>query len=1356
MADFAIDIEINAKKTETGAAEAKRAIKSVGDEAEKLEKKARKSIAGVDLSGLKTQLKQAGDMVRNFGSAVSGAGRSLTVGLTAPLAALGTFGVKSALELDKVRTKITALVGDGEKANAKMAELRNLADSSVGVTRQAALETFAQLKGVGGIADESINKIIASMGKLNAAFDVEDSAGFMRNLTQIFSQGFEIADIKEAIGRVPIFKQLLEQAFGTSDGEKLKALKEAGKLTLDNFLGGISDAINNDPRTGKIGENLSTKLAKGMEKINNALAPLGDVILNAVVPVFETLTPYIQQLGAWFEKASPTVKTFVVAIAGIAAAAGPVLIVLGSLITAVGGIITAVGTIAGAVTAVGGLGPALLVVIGVILQFGAVFLIVGAQIAALYLAWQTNFGGIRDLTAQVVEFLKSAWDDAMSQIADITATVTAEVSKFWEENGGDIMQALQSVSDFIKSTWQSVVAFWRANSGAIQQVTSAVWNVIKTVVVTAVRIISNVIKLVAAVINGDWSKAWEATKEILKAAISAWVQYVGNVGTLLIGAIRLALNAVWSLRGWILDQSLKLGVAIVQGIINGIGSLASSVWEKGKSLVSGIFDSMRSTAETHSPSRVTTEIGQFIGEGLAVGMDNRVERVKRSAKKLADETIKQLKDAVAEFNKLAGASPGQVARIQQANEFSDATSAQQEIIRLRKELGVNKNLSLPGGPQATQNELKDLQARKKAVDDLDAAAEQLTQELIRQQEALEQRQDTIRNSGAAELLNLQQEINLTGVSNELDRQRITNNFDILRLREQMANDGFAEDQIEETVKIAKAEQNRRFELEKILAVRKQVAAATALGKDLDDELESLRSGNVELSKYEEVLRKIGADLKLISPEQKDFLLNKAKEIDVFREAAKAQEEAQRAFDDLYNNIRDGLQVLADEGFGGFFRSVMRKFKSWLLDMAAEWLTSKFFKSFFQGQGVSGTGAVGGAIGGGQQTTGGIGGFLQNLFGGGRGQGPGGTPVFNPNARSLVAGNGSLDGIDIGNGGFNPRTGTYSSGGGVFGGGAFGKGNLAGTLGGIGAGASVIGGMIGGRVGGFISNIGMGVALGAQIGSIIPGVGTVVGAVVGGAVGFISSLFGGDPKRKRDKKEKIPQLNKGFTDSMAELRQLVADVRTLRVSPDSALARATELRAAIASGFGIEFESKKYRKQAQTMIAARLREADALIEELRSVSEVARAAGERERRILPEFASGVFMSRGFMQQFAEFKRRNGVLTGTWTGRDTLPSMLAKGEMVLNPEQQDRVIRNARMDPFRNAGIPGYAGGGMAGSGQAGPQPIVVSSGDISVQVFVEQDSTGLWTATAKSPSGQKVLVDVIQEKFRNDEMKLKRR
>jgi hypothetical protein len=153
---------------------------------------------------------------------------------------------------------------------------------------------------------------------------------------------------------------------------------------------------------------------------------------------------------------------------------------------------------------------------------------------------------------------------------------------------------------------------------------------------------------------------------------------------------------------------------------------------------------------------------------------------------------------------------------------------------------------------------------------------------------------------------------------------------------------------------------------------------------------------------------------------------------------------------------------------------------------------------------------------------------------------------------------------------------------------------------------------------------------------------------------------------------------------------------LNIDPDDAINQATAIRADIASGFGIQFQSSKYRKQAQQMIAQQLAQADTIIAQIRASAEIARGAADRSKRILPEFAGGNY--------FADYFKPNGLLPGMFDGRDNILAMISRGEMVLNPGQQRSVRALAGFDVFAGAGIPNYpnpsastkfASGGIAG-------------------------------------------------------------
>lgn len=646
------------------------------------------------------------------------------------------------------------------------------------------------------------------------------------------------------------------------------------------------------------------------------------------------------------------------------------------------------------------------------------------------------------------------------------------------------------------------------------------------------------------------------------------------------------------------------------------------------------------------------------------------------------------------------------------------------------------------------NQLVALAAQKDRLKESADAAEKAAKVAAELKEAYNDFNIEIRNGAVDQRVQLgevfriqQQQLELGRDLTAVEEQQQVNITEIYQKTLEWQRAGMTNKQVQELQAKLLEEQAATLKLIAGIEDRRTQINANRLAKDLQAGLkETLEALNYEYANGSEVTERYRVEklllteaYKALTPEQRAAALAVADEIDAMRQAIKAQAEMQRQYDKFYGVIRDSLQTLADEGFGGLFRKVKQMFRQFLLDMAAQWISSKFFKMFYQGGNAQAAGA-------GQQG-GGLGGIFQSIFGSG-GMGPGGTPVFNGgnNFVSGLGGGGMLpvdaQGNVIVNG--NQRGGL----GGFLGGLGFQRNIFTGKplssgmqmASGIGALVAMAGSFIPGRIGNTISMAGMGLSIGAMFGP--------VGAVVGAGIGALIGLFTGGGAKKRDQKEKMPQLEQGFRDALQQLRDLVRDVRTLRVDPASAIGRATELRAQIASGFGIQFESGKYRRLAQSQITQRLAEADALIAELRSAAEVSRAAMERQRRLLPEFAGGVYLSPAF-------RRLNGMIPGIWTGRDTVPAMLARGEMVLNPAQQLRVQQQAGFDVFKNAGIPGYAQGGMVQTAQPANEPI-------HVEVSVSQDASGMLRVAANSPQGRRVMLDVVSDGFRNDEVKMRRR
>ena len=75
---------------------------------------------------------------------------------------------------------------------------------------------------------------------------------------------------------------------------------------------------------------------------------------------------------------------------------------------------------------------------------------------------------------------------------------------------------------------------------------------------------------------------------------------------------------------------VSVGKQIVEGLWNGIKSMASWITNKVKNFFSGIVDSVKGILGIHSPSRVFAGIGENMALGLSDGWDSEYNKIKRN------------------------------------------------------------------------------------------------------------------------------------------------------------------------------------------------------------------------------------------------------------------------------------------------------------------------------------------------------------------------------------------------------------------------------------------------------------------------------------------------------------------------------------------------------------------------------------------------------------------------------------------------------------------------------------------------------------------------------------------------------
>lgn len=197
------------------------------------------------------------------------------------------------------------------------------------------------------------------------------------------------------------------EVFGTKGGPRMADAIRRGTLNLED-LAKIADESQ-----GSVGETFEATLDpidKSNQAMNNAklaLAGVGESVQISLLPFFEMAIDALKSFKGWWDSLDQGTKNWIITIAGIIAAVGPVLVVLGMLMSSVTKIATGIRVLQGVwsgMTALLAANPFVLVIAGIAL------LIAGLVLAYNKVEWFRNgvnafFQGVSDIAVEVFNFM---------------------------------------------------------------------------------------------------------------------------------------------------------------------------------------------------------------------------------------------------------------------------------------------------------------------------------------------------------------------------------------------------------------------------------------------------------------------------------------------------------------------------------------------------------------------------------------------------------------------------------------------------------------------------------------------------------------------------------------------------------------------------------------------------------------------------------------------------------------------------------------------------------------------------------------------------------------------------------------
>ena len=510
------------------------------------------SALGMGVDEAETMVDQMAKTASTTNTSVAQLGEGiLTIGATAKSIKGGTAELNTALGI---------LANNGIKGAEGGTHLRNIILSLQNPTDKAA----AQMEALGiSVYDSegnmrSMNDIL---GDLNKSMDGMTSAEKSNIIGTIFNKT-DLSSVNALLANTGSTWDSLQKSITESGG----AAQQMADTQLDNLQGQI------------------TILKSALEGLAISFGEL-------LMPAIKQIVGWVQKFVDWLNGLSEGTQNTVVTIALLAAALGPVLIVIGKVISAVGTIMTVVPKITGVINTVKGAFAALnttmlanpiVLIIAAIAALVAAFIYLWNNCDRFRQFWIDLWENVKQIAITVWNAIKEFFSQVWEAIKTIFSTVFEVIKTLVTTYFNLYKTIIETVFNVIKTV---ITTIWEAIKGVF----TTVFNVIKTLVTTYFNIYKTIIQTVLTVIQTVITTVWNTIKTVITTVLNA----IKTIFSTVWNAIKTIISAVVSgIKGLITGNFTAVKNSITT-IMNTIKSTISTIWNTIKSTISTVLGAIK-------------------------------------------------------------------------------------------------------------------------------------------------------------------------------------------------------------------------------------------------------------------------------------------------------------------------------------------------------------------------------------------------------------------------------------------------------------------------------------------------------------------------------------------------------------------------------------------------------------------------------------------------------------------------------------------------------------------------------------------------------------------------------------------
>lgn len=254
--------------------------------------------------------------------------------------------------------------------------------------------------------------------------------------------------------------------------------------------------------------------------------------------------------------------------------------------------------------------------------------------------WNTIWGVISPIVTAIWNLISSVFGAIASIISAIMQGIWATIQRVWNSIVSFITPILQAIWTTVTNIWNNIWTTITTVCTSIWNTIVSIWNTITSAVSTAVNAVLSVVSSIWNSISSVTSSIWNSIKSKISEIWNGIVSAVANKVKEVYDKVKGKFDEVLDFLGDLKDKMLTKGKEIIQGLIDGIASKINAVADKIREVGSTVTNGIKDFFNINSPSKVMRELGQWTFEGFNVGLQNMIDKIRRTTVNMGEVVTK--------------------------------------------------------------------------------------------------------------------------------------------------------------------------------------------------------------------------------------------------------------------------------------------------------------------------------------------------------------------------------------------------------------------------------------------------------------------------------------------------------------------------------------------------------------------------------------------------------------------------------------------------------------------------------------------------------------------------------------------